>query len=205
MNARNVAGAGTDSDAGVCPWALQSAIERDYHDSEWGRPRHDDRALFESLCLEGAQAGLSWRTILAKREHYREVFDGFDAERMARYDAHKIEALLADSGIVRNRLKVQAFVTNAQAYLAMRERGETLDAWLWQWVEGRPLVGAWRTREQVPPRTELSDQVSKALKKAGFKFVGSTIVYAFLQTNGLVNDHLVDCPSYSVCLGLSGR
>lgn len=187
----------------VCPWALKSDIERYYHDNEWGRPLHDERALFEFLILEGAQAGLSWRTILAKRAHYRQVFDGFDAERIARYTPAKIEVLLADPGIVRNRLKVAATVTNARAYLAMRERGETLDDWLWQWMDGRPQINRFRTPAEVPARTERSDAISKALQKAGFRFVGSTIVYALMQATGMVNDHLVDCPAHTACAVLA--
>lgn len=183
----------------VCPWALKSEIERHYHDTEWGRPLHDERALFEFLMLEGAQAGLSWRTILAKRERYRVVFDGFDAERIARYTPAKIEALLADPGIVRNRLKINATVRNAQAYLRLRTAGQTLDGWLWNWMDGRPQVNRWRAHAEVPPRTALSDQISKALQKRGFTFVGSTIVYAFMQATGMVNDHLTSCPQHDEC------
>lgn len=183
----------------ICPWAQKSDIERHYHDTEWGRPLHDERALFEFLILEGAQAGLSWRTILAKRERYREVFDGFDAVRIARYTPQKIEALLADPGIVRNRLKINAAVRNAQAYLRLREAGQTLDGWLWDWMDGRPQVNHFRAHAEVPPRTVRSDQISKALQKQGFTFVGSTIIYAFMQATGMVNDHLLSCPQHGQC------
>jgi len=183
----------------ICPWAQKSDIERHYHDTEWGRPLHDERALFEFLCLEGAQAGLSWRTILAKRERYRQVFDGFDAERIARYTPARIETLLADPGIVRNRLKVNAVVRNAQAYLRLREAGQTLNGWLWEWMDGRPQVNRWRAHAEVPPHTALSDQISKALQKQGFTFVGSTIIYAFMQATGMVNDHLLSCPQHARC------
>ena len=189
----------------ICPWALKSDIERVYHDEEWGHPLHDERALFEFLMLEGAQAGLSWRTILNKRERYREVFDNFDASRVARYTPKKIEVLLADPGIVRNRLKVAATVTNARAYLELRDAGETLDDWLWNWVDGQPIVNRWHEHREVPPRTELSDRISKALKHRGFTFVGSTIVYAFMQATGMVNDHLVNCPQHRACAGKSAR
>ncbi len=164
-----------------------------YHDKEWGRPQHDDRVLFEFLILEGAQAGLSWSTILNKRENYRRAFHGFDVARIARYTDEDRARLLADAGIVRNRLKIEAAIVNAQATLALRETHGGLDAWLWNWVEGRPLINRWRERGQVPARTELSDRISKDLQKRGFKFVGSTIVYAYLQAVGVVNDHLADC------------
>lgn len=183
----------------VCPWALKSDIERAYHDTEWGRPLHDERALFEFLILEGAQAGLSWRTILAKREHYREVFDDFDAERIARYTPAKIDKLLADPGIVRNRLKVAAAVTNAKACLALRADEGSLERWLWQWVEHQPVVNRWREASEVPVRTELSDRISQELRRRGFKFVGSTIVYAFMQATGMVNDHLTCCFRHAEC------
>lgn len=186
----------------VCPWALKSDIERTYHDTEWGRPLHDERALFEFLILEGAQAGLSWRTILAKRERYREVFDGFDADRIARYTPAKIDKLLADPGIVRNRLKVAAAVTNARACLELRAVEGSLERWLWQWVEHQPVVNRWREASEVPVRTGLSDRISQELRRRGFKFVGSTIVYAFMQATGMVNDHLVGCSRHAGCAAL---
>ena len=164
-----------------------------YHDDEWGVPLHDERALFELLILEGAQAGLNWLTILKTLVGYRAAFDNFDAARIATYDDVKIAALLADPGIVRNRLKVQAAITNARACLALRDAGGGLDAYLWDFVDGAPITNRWRSLEEVPASTALSDRVSKDLKSRGFKFVGPTIVYAYLQSAGLVNDHVVDC------------
>lgn len=181
-------------DAGrVCAWAMKSPQERDYHDQEWGRPLHDERRLFEMLILEGAQAGLSWSTILNKRENYRRAFHDFDAEKIARYNDADRARLMADPGIVRNRLKIEAAITNANAYLRLREQHGSLDAWLWRWVNGQPIVNHWTVMSQVPARTELSDAISKALIKAGFKFVGSTIIYAYLQAVGVVDDHIVGC------------
>lgn len=180
-----------------CSWANPASPRYlAYHDHEWGLPCHDENVLFEMLNLEGAQAGLSWQTILDKRAHYRIVFDGWDAERIARYDAAKVAALLADPGIVRNRLKVAATIGNARAYLALREEGDTLDGWLWRFVDGRPIVNAFASGSEVPARTELSDRISKALVKRGFKFVGSTITYAYMQAIGMVNDHLTGCFRY---------
>ena len=176
-----------------CWWCGDDKLYQSYHDEEWGVPVHDDRLLFEFLCLEGAQAGLSWITILRKRDNYRRAFDNFDAHRIARYDDVKIAALLEDSGIVRNRLKVNGFVKNARAYLALLEQGTTLDQYLWNFVDGEPLQNDWQQVEQVPSNTEISDAMSKDLKKQGFTFVGSTICYAFMQAAGPVNDHTVDC------------
>ncbi|MFT3848878.1 MAG: DNA-3-methyladenine glycosylase I [Propionivibrio sp.] len=176
-----------------CPWCEGSDIYRQYHDLEWGVPLHDERALFELLILEGAQAGLSWSTILNKRERYRVAFDGFDPERIARYDAAKVAALLADPGIVRNRAKIAATIGNAQALLALKARGERFDAFLWQFVGGKPVRNHRHSLAEVPARTAQSDAMSKALLKAGFKFVGSTICYAFMQASGMVNDHLTTC------------
>jgi DNA-3-methyladenine glycosylase I len=164
-----------------------------YHDHEWGRPCHDETTLFEMLNLEGAQAGLSWETILNKRDNYRAAFDGWDAERIAQYDATKVAALLLDAGIVRNRLKVAAAITNAQAYLRLRDDAGGLAPYLWAYVDGRPIVNGWTSREQVPAKTPLSDRISKDLAKRGFKFVGSTIIYAYMQAIGMVNDHSADC------------
>ena len=175
-----------------CSWAKNELSIR-YHDEEWGVPLHDDRALFELLILEGAQAGLSWDTILKKREAYRAAFDRFDAETIARYDNRKMARLLADPGIVRNRLKVAAAITNARAFLELREQGATFDAFLWQFVDRRPTINCWTNSKQVPSRTAASDAMSKDLKRRGFKFVGTTICYAFMQAAGMVNDHLVDC------------
>jgi DNA-3-methyladenine glycosylase I len=175
-----------------CAWA-QSELMIRYHDEEWGVPVHDDRRLFEFLILEGAQAGLSWETILNKRENYRAAFDGFDAERVAGYDKRKMAQLLKNEGIVRNRLKVASAVRNAQALLRVREEFGSFDRYVWQFVEGRPRVNSWRSRGRVPARTAQSDAMSKALKKLGFNFVGSTICYAFMQAVGMVNDHVVQC------------
>jgi DNA-3-methyladenine glycosylase I len=163
-----------------------------YHDHEWGVPCHDETTLFEMLNLEGAQAGLSWETILNKRDTYRAAFDGWDADKIARYDEAKVAALLADPGIVRNRLKVAAAITNARAYLRLREDGLTLDRYLWDFVDGQPIVNDWPAGAR-PARTELSDRLSKDLSKRGFKFVGSTIVYAYMQGIGMVDDHDPDC------------
>lgn len=176
-----------------CGWCESSDLYRRYHDEEWGRPLHDERRLFEMLILEGAQAGLSWSTILNKREHYRRAFDGFDAARIARYTDADRARLMADAGIVRNRLKIEAAITNAQAYLRLCEQHGSLDAWLWQHVDGRPIVNHWQQLSEVPARTELSDRISKALLKLGFKFVGTTIIYAYLQACGVVDDHIAGC------------
>jgi DNA-3-methyladenine glycosylase I len=173
-----------------CGWA-QGERYIAYHDEEWGVPLHDDRALFEFLILEGAQAGLSWSTILNKRQNYRKAFDGFDAKKIARYDDRKIAALLENEGIVRNRLKVNAAVTNARAFLAAQKQYGTFDAWVWSFTGGKTLQNRWTDR--VPARSEESDAMSKALRKHGFTFVGSTICYAFMQATGMVNDHLVTC------------
>ena len=180
-----------------CWWCGEDPLYQAYHDHEWGVPVHDERDLFEFICLEGAQAGLSWITILRKREHYRLVFDQFDAHRIAHYDEAKIADLLGDAGIVRNRLKVNGFVRNARAYLSMLEQGLSLDQYLWDFVGGESIQNNWRTPQQVPANTPASDAMSKDLKKRGFTFVGSTICYAFMQAAGLVNDHLVDCYRFS--------
>ncbi len=164
-----------------------------YHDHEWGVPQHDDRTLFEFLLLEGAQAGLSWSTILNKRENYRKAFADFDARKVAKYDQAKLQRLLQDPGIVRNRLKVQSAVTNARAYLAVSKEFGSFDAYVWLFVNGRPLQNAWKLPALVPARTAQSDALSKDLKARGFGFVGSTIMYAFMQAVGMVNDHTLDC------------
>ena len=175
-----------------CPWA-QGEENIAYHDQEWGVPIHDDRLLFEFLILEGAQAGLSWVTILKKRENYRRAFDGFDPAVVARYDSRKQQRLLADEGIVRNRLKIASAIDNAKAFLAVQEACDSFDQFIWGFVDGSPVQNAWRLPEEVPARTEQSDAMSKELKRRGFRFVGSTICYAFMQAVGMVNDHLVDC------------
>lgn len=176
-----------------CPWCGEQPFYVAYHDEEWGAPLHDERALFEFLILEGAQAGLSWSTILKKREGYRRAFADFDAEQVARFDAADVARLLADPGIVRNRLKVAAAIGNARATLQVREEFGGLDAYFWRFVEGRPIQNQWTEMAQVPARTPLSDLISKDLTRRGFKFVGSTIVYAHMQATGMVNDHLVGC------------
>ena len=168
---------------------------RRYHDEEWGVPLHDDRGLFEFLILEGAQAGLSWSTILNKRENYRKAFDRFDPRKVARYDEEKLATLLADPGIVRNRLKVRGTVTNARAFLETCDEFGSFGAYLWGWVDGTPIVNRPRSMDDVPARTDLSDRVGKDLKRRGFTFVGSTIVYAYLEAVGVVNDHLAGCPA----------
>ena len=175
-----------------CPWATDELLAA-YHDTEWGVPLHDDRVLFEFLCLEGAQAGLSWRTVLAKRPRYRELFHRFDVARVARMGDVELDATLADPGIIRNRLKVTAMRDNARAALAMIERHGSLDAYLWSFVEGRPIRNNWTDRSQVPATTARSDRMSKTMKQDGFRFVGSTICYALMQATGMVNDHLTDC------------
>ncbi len=181
-----------------CAWA-RTDLSIAYHDTEWGVPQRDDRVLFEFLVLEGAQAGLSWETVLAKRDAYRRVFDGFDPELVARYDSRKIQRLLEDPGIIRNRLKVESAVSNAQAFLRVQQaRGSFADL-LWEFCDGRPIVNHWRTPEQVPAETDISRALSKELKRLGFRFVGPTIMYAFMQAVGMVNDHLVTCPRHADC------
>jgi DNA-3-methyladenine glycosylase I len=181
-----------------CAWA-QAEPNITYHDTEWGVPLHDDRALFELLILEGAQAGLSWTTILNKRENYRRAFDHFDATRIARYDARKVKALLADAGIVRNRLKVAASIANARAFLDVQKEFGSFDRYIWSFVGGRPIVNRRRKMQDVPARSAESDAMSKDLLRRGFKFVGSTICYAYMQATGMVNDHLVTCPRHAAC------
>lgn len=179
-----------------CVWAGNDPLYCAYHDREWGVPQHDDRALFEFLVLEGAQAGLSWITILKKRENYRKAFDGFDATRIARYDAVKIESLLSDPGIVRNRLKIESAVVNAQRFLEVQDEFGSFDAFIWGFVEGRPQQNRWRKHAEIPASSQVSDAMSRALKRRGFKFVGSTICYAYMQATGMVNDHVMDCFRY---------
>jgi DNA-3-methyladenine glycosylase I len=178
-----------------CDWADRSEAMRLYHDEEWGVPSHHDPHLFEMLILEGAQAGLSWSTILGKREHYRRAFDGFDPARVSRYDEDKLAELLADPGIVRNRLKVRGAVTNARAFLTVGDQCGSFASYVWGWVDGTRIVNRPRSMTDLPARTELSDRLAKDLKRRGFTFVGSTIVYSFLQSVGVVDDHLVGCPA----------
>lgn len=186
-----------------CGWVNDDPLYIAYHDEEWGVPLHDDRRLFEMLVLEGAQAGLSWYTILKKRDGYRRAFDGFDPERVARYDEKKVASLLQDPGIVRNRLKVQAAISNARAWLNLRESGVRFPDFLWDFTGGKPVVNAWRRLEDVPASTLASEAMSKALKKLGFRFVGPTICYAFMQAVGMVNDHTTTCFRWKECKALA--
>ena len=179
-----------------CQWAGDQPAMVAYHDQEWGVPVHDDRLLFEFLILEGAQAGLSWSTVLNKRARYREVFDNFDVEKIAYYDEAKKQSLLADAGIIRNRLKVDATISNAQACLELYKSGETLAGWLWSFVDGCAIQNSWRSMNEIPVQTVESEKMSKELKKRGFRFVGPTICYAFMQATGMVNDHTIDCFRY---------
>ena len=179
-----------------CSWAGTDPIYIDYHDREWGVPMHDERTLFEMLILDGAQAGLSWITILKKRDNYRAAFDNFDAAKMARYSERKVQALLKNPGIVRNRLKVGAAIQNARMLLKLQEQEGNLAEYLWRYVNGKPVINAWRSIKEIPARTPLSDTISKDLSRRGFKFVGPTICYAFMQAMGMVNDHTIDCFRY---------
>ena len=188
-----------------CPWCEGFELYRNYHDTEWGVPLRDDRALFELLILEGAQAGLSWSTVLKKRESYRVAFDHFAPEKIARYDDKKVAELLANPGIIRNRLKVAATIGNARAYLALQESGQTFSSFVWQFVNGKPIQHRRRAMSEVPAKTPESDAMSQALLKAGFKFVGSTICYAFMQASGMVNDHLVSCHRHAKVKLLAGK
>ncbi|MEA3558335.1 MAG: DNA-3-methyladenine glycosylase I [Candidatus Thermoplasmatota archaeon] len=176
-----------------CEWCEGNELYERYHDEEWGAPVHDDRSHFEFLVLESAQAGLSWLTILKRREGYRKVFDDFDPEKVAGYDREKIEALVKDPAIIRNRMKIESAVNNAGRFLEIRKEFGSFDNYIWSFVNGKPLVNKWKTLEEIPTRTELSDKVSKDLKRKGFKFIGSTIIYAHLQATGIINDHIVSC------------
>jgi len=179
-----------------CHWA-QNELNISYHDEEWGVPVHDEKKWFELLILEGAQAGLSWDTILRKRARYRQVLDGFDPAKVAKYDKKKVRELLRDPGIIRNKLKIAATIANAQAFLNVEEKFGSFDAYVWRFVDGRPRQNAWKTHKQVPAKTLQSDTLSKDLQKRGFRFVGSTICYALMQATGMVNDHLLSCFRYS--------
>ena len=185
-----------DMDQQRCEWVGSHPLEIVYHDTEWGIPVHDDRRLFELLILEGAQAGLNWLTVLKKRESYREAFAGFDPAEVARFDEARVEALLRNPGIVRNRLKVRSVIRNARAFLKIQQDYGTFDAYVWPFVEGVPKVNRWRSLTEIPAQTPESERMSKDLKKRGFNFVGPTICYAFMQAVGLVNDHTVDCYRY---------
>ena len=189
-----------NDDLDACPWSTGvSDTYREYHDHEWGVPLHDDRGQFEFLILEGAQAGLSWSTVLHKREGYRKAFASFDPEKVARFGAKKIESLIANPAIIRNRLKIRAAVTNAQAFLAIQESFSCFDDYIWNFVDGRSVQNTWRSQSEVPATSPVSDLLSKDLKKRGFKFVGSTIMYAHMQATGLVNDHIVSCFRHTEC------
>lgn len=179
-----------------CPWCLSDPIYIEYHDKEWGVPLHDDRQLFELLILEGAQAGLSWLTVLKKRENYRKAFDNFDAKKIVKYDEKKVESLMQNEGIIRNRLKILSTITNAKAFLQVQKDLGSFDKFLWQFTGGKTKVNAFKSLKEIPARTEESDAMSKALLKLGFKFVGSTICYAFMQASGMVHDHLTGCYRY---------
>jgi len=182
-----------------CGWPGENKLMIEYHDTEWGTPVHDDRKLFEFLMLDNAQAGLSWQTILNKRENYRKAFDNFDPAKIARYNKRKITSLLNNSGIIRNRLKVESAVTNARAVLEIQKEFGSFDAYIWQFVNGKTIRNRWKSLQQIPTMSPESDAMSKALKKRGFKFVGSTICYAFMQSVGMVNDHLIHCFRYTQC------
>ena len=179
-----------------CQWANNSPLERKYHDEEWGRPVHDDIKLFEMLILEGKQSGLSWSTILSKRETLREAFHGFDPSIIINYDENKIEELLQNTGVIRNRLKIKAVIDNAKAYYKVKEQYGTLDEFFWRYVNYTPIINHWKDISEVPSKTELSNIISKDLKKLGFKFVGSTSVYSFMQSSGMINDHITTCFLY---------
>ncbi|MBI3005979.1 MAG: DNA-3-methyladenine glycosylase I [Ignavibacteriales bacterium] len=176
-----------------CPWAAGDPLYIVYHDREWGVPVHNDRTLFEFLILEGMQAGLSWLTILRKRENFRKAFDNFDPVKVARYKSEKVRKLLRDKGIIRNRMKIQAAIQNAKSFLKVQKEFGTFDKYMWQFVGGKPRINRWKTLKDIPPKTRLSDALSADLKERGFQFVGSTICYAHMQATGMVNDHLVSC------------
>ncbi len=194
-------GSNNTTEIARCVWATENEpLLVAYHDAEWGTPEHDDAKLLAKLILDGAQAGLSWITILKKREGYQKAFHNFDAEKIARYGKRDFERLMNDAGIVRNKLKIKAAIANAKAYLALRERGQSFDEFLWKFVDGKTIVNQWKTTKQLPAATKESEAMSKALKAEGFRFVGPTIVYAFMQAVGMVNDHTVDCFRYEECL-----
>lgn len=182
-----------------CQWANNDPLYIVYHDEEWGVPVKDDKLLFEFLMLEGAQAGLSWLTVLKKRENYRKAFDGFDPEKVARYKDKKIEVLLSDAGIIRNRLKINAAVQNAKSFLEVQKEFGSFSDYIWRFIDGKPIVNKFKTMSEIPSTSSVSDRISADLKKRGFKFVGSTIVYAHMQATGMVNDHLITCPRHKEC------
>ncbi len=179
-----------------CAWAGSDPLYQKYHDEEWGVPVHDDRKLFEMMILEGAQAGLSWITILRKRENYRKAFNNFDAKKIAKYDSKKVKKLLQNEGIVRNKLKIAAAIQNAKCFLEIQKEYDSFDKYIWQFVNGKQIINKWKSLKEIPAKSKESDAMSKDLKKRGFKFVGSTICYAFMQAVGMMNDHTVDCFKY---------
>jgi DNA-3-methyladenine glycosylase I len=192
-------------DSKRCPWPGDDPLYVAYHDEEWGVPEYDDRALYEKLVLDGFQAGLSWITILRKREAFRRAFDGFQPEKIARYSKRKVEALMRDAGIVRNRAKIEGAILSARAWLDIMERGPGFAAYFWGFVDGRPVVNHFKTTKEIPAETERSRLIAKDLKTRGFKFCGPTIVYAFMQATGMVNDHLIGCPRHEACQKLSRK
>jgi len=196
MTSRSVNGSGKSRSVKRCSWPADDPLMIAYHDREWGMPLHDDRKLFEFIVLDGAQAGLSWSTVLRKRENYRKAFQGFDPAVVARYTEKDVQRLLKDVGIIRNRLKIESAITNAKMFLDIQKEFASFDAYIWQFVDNKPIQHAFRRLAQIPATSNESDAMSKDLKKRGFKFVGSTICYAFMQAAGLVNDHLVDCFRY---------
>ena len=179
-----------------CPWPSDDKLMIKYHDKEWGVPLHNDRKLFEFLILEGFQAGLSWRTILHKRENFRKAFDNFDFNKVVKYDTRNVKSLLKDEGIIRNKLKIESAIANAKAFLQVRKEFGTFNKYIWRFVDGNPIQNNFKSLKQIPAKTKLSDKISEDLKKRGFKFVGSTIVYANMQATGMVNDHVVSCYRY---------
>ncbi len=180
-----------------CSWAESNPLMKEYHDKEWGTPVHDDRLLFEFVILEGVQAGLSWNTILQKRENFRKAFDDFDYKKIANYDEKKVEELLQNIGIIRNKRKIQAVITNAKAFLEIQKEFGSFDAYIWDFIDHRPIKNAWESLEEIPAKTEMSETISKDLKKRCFKFIGPTVIYAFMQAVGMVNDHIIDCFRYN--------
>ena len=188
-----------------CPWPGTDPLYIAYHDEEWGVPERDDRALYEKLVLDGFQAGLSWITILRKREAFRLAFDGFDPQKIARYPKRKVEALMRDQGIVRNRMKIEGAIASARAWLDLMEKGAGFAPFLWDFTQGKPVVNRFKTMKEVPAETELSRAIAKELKARGFKFCGPTIIYAFMQAVGMVNDHLTNCPRHAACQRLGAR
>ena len=183
-----------------CPWAGSSPIYVEYHDKEWGKPIFDDRLLFEFLILEGMQAGLSWSTILNKRDNFRRAFDNFEAKDIAQYDEAKVKALLGNQGIIRNRLKIEATIRNARLFLEIQKEFGSFSQYIWKFVDHKPIINKWKSLSEIPAKTSLSDEMSKDLKKRGFKFIGSTICYAFMQAVGMVNDHIMSCFRYKELL-----